>query len=89
MNIVWDKERNDWLQVNRLISFEEISGLILDGTYIDIVENPTRDNQMYFIMNIKEYKWVVPFLIDDKERIVLKAAFPIRKFHNKYGGDNE
>jgi len=89
MNIVWDKEKNDWLQVNRSISFEEISGLILDGTYIDIVENPTRDNQMYFIMNIKEYTWVVPFLIDDKERIVLKTAFPIRKFHNKYGGDNE
>ncbi len=89
MNIVWDKEKNDWLQVNRSISFEEISGLILDGIYIDIVENPTRDNQMYFIMNIKEYTWVVPFLIDEKERIVLKTAFPSRKFHHKYGGDNE
>ena len=89
MDIVWDKKRNDWLQVNRPISFEEISGLILDGTYIDIVENPTRDNQMYFIMDIKEYTWIVPFLIDDKERIVLKTAFPSRKFHNKYGGDNE
>jgi len=44
---------------------------------------------MYFIMDIKEYTWVVPFLIDDKERIVLKTAFPSRKFHNKYGGDNE
>jgi hypothetical protein len=40
-------------------------------------------------MNIKEYTWVAPFLIDDKERIVLKAAFPIREFHNKYGCDNE
>ena len=89
MDIIWDKKKNDWLQVNRSISFEEISGLILDGTYIDIVENPVRDKQMYFIMNIKHYTWVVRFLIDSKERIVLKTAFPSRKFHHKYGGSHE
>ena len=86
MDIIWDKEKNDWLQVSRSISFEEISGKILDGNYIDILENPTRDNQMYFIMKINDYTWVVPFLIDDKERIVLTKAFPSRKFHNRYGG---
>ena len=89
MYIIWDKEKNDWLQVNRRISFEEISGKILNGNYIDILENPTRDNQMYFIMKINDYTWVVPFLIDDQERIVLKTAFPSRKFHNRYGGKDE
>jgi len=89
MGIIWDKEKNNWLQVNRRISFEEISGKILNGNYIDILENPTRDNQMYFIMKINDYTWVVPFLIDDQERIVLKTAFPSRKFHNRYGGRDE
>ena len=89
MDIIWDKEKNNWLQVNRRISFEEISGKILNGNYIDILENPTRDNQMYFIMKINDYTWVVPFLIDEQERIVLKTAFPSRKFHNRYGGRNE
>ena len=89
MDIIWDKEKNDCLQVSRPISFEEICGKILDGNSIDILENPTRDNQMYFIMKINDYTWVVPFLIDDKERIVLKTAFPSRKFHNRYGGANE
>ena len=89
MDIIWDTEKNNWLQVNRSISFEEISGKILDGNYTDILENPTRDNQMYFIININNYTWVVPFLIDDQERIVLKTAFPSRKFHNRYGGRDE
>jgi hypothetical protein len=89
MDIIWDTEKNDWLQVNRSISFEEISGRILEGNYIDILENPTRDNQMYFIININNYTWVVPSLIDDQERIVLKTAFPSRKFHNRYGGRDE
>ena len=89
MDIIWDKEKNDWLQVTRSISLEEICGKILDGDYIDILENPTRGNQMYFIMKINDYTWVVPFLIDDKERIVLKTAFPSRKFHNRYGGTDE
>jgi len=43
MDIIWDKEKNDWLQVSRSISFEEICGKILDGNYIDILENPTRE----------------------------------------------
>jgi hypothetical protein len=89
MDIIWDTEKNDWLQVNRSISFEEISGRILEGNSIDILENPTRDNQMYFIININNYTWVVPSLIDDQERIVLKTAFPSRKFHNRYGGRDE
>jgi len=89
MDIIWDKEKNDWLQANRAISFEEIASNILDKNYIDILENPTRDNQMVFIMKIDGYTWVVPFLIDDKERIVLKTAFPSRKFHNRYGGKDE
>lgn len=89
MDIIWDEEKNDWLKVNRSMSFEEISGMILDGLYIGILENPSRDNQMIFIMKVNDYTWVVPFLIDNEERIVLKTAFPSRKFHKRFGGNNE
>ena len=61
---------------------------VLNKDYIEIIENPTRENQQYFILNIKDYTWVVPFVIDNEERIVLKNAFPGRKFHKKYGGVN-
>ena len=88
MNIVWDDKKNEWLIINRGVSFEEIAELILNKSYIDIIENPTRENQQYFIMKITNYTWVVPFVIDEEERIVLKTAFPSRKFHKKYGGEN-
>lgn len=89
MDIVWDKTKNEWLILNRGISFEEISDRILNGNYLEILENSTRENQQYFIMNIDKYIWVVPFLINENEQIVLKTAFPSRKFQKKYGDTNE
>ncbi|MCD4706203.1 MAG: BrnT family toxin [Candidatus Sabulitectum sp.] len=88
--ITWDEKKNDWLKANRLISFEEISAMIFNDDYLDIVENPGRGNQFYLVMMIQGYTWLVPFLID-RESIVLKTAFPGRKFHKRYGsgGGNE
>ena len=89
MKIIWDKNKNEWLILNRGISFEEISDRILNYDYLEILENPTRENQQYFIMNIDNYTWVVPFLITENDQIILKTAFPSRKFHKKYGDKNE
>ena len=83
--MIWDDGKNEWLKSTRKISFEQIAGMLLDGEYLDIVENPTQSEQMYFVMRIHGYTWLVPFLIDDQERIVLKTAFPSRKFHKRYG----
>lgn len=85
MDIIWDEEKNLWLQLNRDTSFEIIADKILNKQYIDILENPTREDQMYFIMEINDYTWIVPFLINEKDDIVLKTAFPSRKYHKKYG----
>lgn len=85
MNILWDQNKNEWLMVNRGISFEEISDKILNNDYLEIFENTTREDQLYFIMNIKNYTWVIPFLIGKKNQIVLKTAFPGNKFQKKYG----
>ncbi len=88
MNIIWDNEKNKWLMLNRGISFEEITDLILNGNIWEILENPSRKNQQYFILEIKSYTWVVPFLLNNNDQIVLKTAFPSRKFHKKYGDKN-
>ena len=89
MNIIWDNEKNEWLILNRNISFEEISEKIQTGKYIDIIENPTRENQQYFILEIDNYIWVIPFIIDEEENIILKTAYPSRKMTRKYGEKNE
>ncbi len=85
MDVIWDEEKNEWLKATRSISFERIAGMLLEGDYYDIVDNPTRSDQLYFVMCLRSYTWLVPFLIDDQEKIVLKTAFPSRKFHKRYG----
>ena len=86
-NIIWDKKKNEKLMLERNISFDEISQMIIDGKYLDIIENPVREGQMYFVMDMKEYTWIVPFLIDKEDNIVLKTAFQSRKYHGKYKGE--
>ncbi len=89
MNIIWDDEKNKWLILNRGVSFEEIADMILDGNIIEILENPSRRNQQYFILEILSYTWVVPFTLGKNDEIVLKTAFPSGKFHKKFGDKNE
>ena len=89
MEILWDEAKNSWLMINRSISFEEIADMIINGKYLAILDNPTREEQLYFVVTIHDYTWIVPFVIDEKERIVLKTAFPSRKYHKIYGGEQD
>lgn len=89
MEIIWDEDKNNYLILNRSISFEEIAGMILKGEILETLDNPVRKNQQYFVLRIREYTWVVPFLIDSHKCIVLKTAFPSRKFHKIYGGTDD
>lgn len=86
MDIIWDEKKNDWLKENRSISFETIAGMLIEEDFLDIVENPKREDQLYFVMNIQNYTWLVPSLINADNQIILKTAFPSRKFHKRYGG---
>ena len=85
-SIIWDKEKNEKLILERDVSFDDISQMIMDGSYLDIIENPVREGQMYFVMSIDDYTWIVPFVVDNDDNIVLKTAYPSRKYHKKYGG---
>ena len=89
MNIIWDDEKNNKLKKERRISFEEIESLILAKKYIEIVKHPKRPGQRVFILPIKGYIYAVPFLLDDDNNIILKTAFPSRKFHKIYGQKND
>lgn len=86
MNIIWDESKNQNLKLSRGISFEIFADIILNNKYLDILENPAREDQMIFITSYKNYTYVVPFVIDEEENIVLKTVFPSRKFHKLYGG---
>jgi uncharacterized DUF497 family protein len=84
--IIWDDKKNQKLQIERNISFEQISEIILKKEYLDILENPARPNQEIFIVKLNNYIHSVPFIIDNESNIVLKTAFPSRKLNKKYMG---
>jgi len=86
MDILWDEAKNTKLKASRGISFEDVAQMILDKQYTAILENPTRPSQMVFVLKIKSYTYVVPFVVDKNDNIILKTVFPSRKFHRIYGG---
>lgn len=86
MDIVWDDQKNEWLKRERNVSFEEIEGMLLEGRILDIIDNPVRPDQQYFVVSLRQYTWVVPFIVSKDDQIVLKTAYQSRKYHRLYGG---
>ncbi len=82
----WNQEKNNKLKQERSISFEDILDCINNGLILDIVENKNKkrySNQRIFVINIREYVYLVPFVEDD-EKIFLKTIIPSRKATKKY-----
>ena len=65
---------------------EEVAALILQKRYVDIVKHPKRPGQWMFVLPIKGYIHVIPFVVDGDGNLVLKTAFPSRKFQKRYEG---
>ena len=84
--IIWDEEKNQKLQKERSISFDQIAEIILRKEYIDVLENKSRRDQQLFVIKLNDYIYAVPFILDAQKNIVLKTAFPSRKLHKKYMG---
>ena len=84
----WNKEKNIELKETRNISFEDVLFYIERNQIIDIVENPNQDKypgQKYFIIDINDYVYYVPFVETDEE-VFLKTIIPSRKYKKKYSG---
>jgi len=86
MQIIWDDKKNRKLILERGLSFDEIAELLFEKKYHSILKNTSRPEQKIFIVPYKDYTYVVPFIIDDNQNIVLKTVFPSRKYHKVYGG---
>ena len=86
---VWNDEKNQLLQNERGISFEEIVDAISNGDLLDSIKNPSSEkysNQSVFIVNVKGYVYCVPY-VEDESIIFLKTIFPSRKMKKRYLGD--
>jgi uncharacterized DUF497 family protein len=85
VEILWDEAKNRKLKEARGVSFEHLAQIILEKKYLAVLENSAHPEQMIFVVKYKAYTYVVPFIIDADDNIVLKTIFPSRRFHKLYG----
>ncbi|MBL7205311.1 MAG: BrnT family toxin [Desulfobacteraceae bacterium] len=88
----WNQEKNEWLRLERGITFEDILYHLQHGGLLDAIEHPNQDrypNQRIFIVNVEGYACIVPFVETD-DSIFLKTIIPSRKMTKLYlGGEQE
>ena len=87
----WNNEKNEALKRERGVFFEQVVVLIQEGHVLDILEHPKPSqyqNQKFYIINIANYAYVVPFVDGEDERF-LKTIFPSRKYTQTYLRRNE
>ncbi len=81
--ITWDPDKAKTLRQDRTrkkVGFEECVIAIEEARVLDDIPNPNGDylHQRMFILEIKNYAYVVPYIDNDNE-IFLKTVFPSRK----------
>jgi len=82
----WDKEKNNLLKETRGISFEEIVFAISNNNLLEVIGNSNKEkypNQKMFIVEIRDYAYIVPF-VEDKNKYFLKTIYPSREATKKY-----
>lgn len=86
----WNCEKNELLQKERGVSFEEIVLNIQLGNEVAIYDHPNAKkypNQKVSIVLIEDFSYLVPY-VEDKNQIFLKTIIPSRKATKQYVGDD-
>jgi len=84
----WNREKNQQLQQQRGITFDNIIQAIEQGNLLDVIKHYNSDkypSQKIFIVKIDNYVYLVPFVENDLE-IFLKTIIPSRKMTKIYLG---
>lgn len=84
----YNKTKNLILKETRGISFDDILVLISKGGVLDDKKhhNPQKHpNQKVLVVKTENYTYAVPYVVDDKRKIVfLKTAYPSHELTKKY-----
>lgn len=82
----WNEEKNIILKIERDLGFEDVVDAIESGNLLDRINHPNSKrypNQKIFVVNIRNYVYLVPF-VEDEQRVFLKTIIPSRKATKKY-----
>lgn len=87
INFEYSEEKNDWLKIDRGISFEEVVDLIKNKKIIKTIVHPNQKKyptQKIYIINVHGYAYLVPFVRTKNNVVFLKTIFPSRKYTKLY-----
>jgi hypothetical protein len=85
-DIRWSDEKDAMLRSDTSrggIGLAECAVAIEEERILDDLPNPARANQRMFVLDIGNYAYVVPYVMDEGV-IFLKTMFPSRKHTAKY-----
>ena len=80
--IKWNAQKEMQLQNDKSrgrISFADCLIAIEEGRVLDNILHPTRLNQHMLVLNINNYAYVVPYVLEEDGSWFLKTVFPSRK----------
>ena len=82
----WENGKNEWLNENRGVCFEEVVILLERKEVLEIVDHPNQDKypgQKIATVKIGNYAYLVPY-VQESNSIFLKTIIPSRKTTNKF-----
>ena len=80
--ITWSIEKERLLKKNAVrgnVGFTDCVIAIDEGRVLDDLPHPTRSNQRLLILNIENYAYVVPYIVQGDGSWLFKTVFPSRK----------
>ena len=89
--IRWNEEKNQLLQIQRGVSFEQVLDKIEADEILARRMHPNADkypNQQIFVLELNGYICYVPFIEKDDE-IFLKTIIPSRKLDKEFRGEKD
>lgn len=84
----WNADKNQQLQAERGVSFEQALQAITGEKLLDIIQHPNQEkypSQRIFIIELNQYVYLVPF-VETEDEIFLKTIIPSRKLKRQYLG---
>ena len=75
-------DKNAWLIDQRGISFEEVIAAISSGSVLDIIDHPNPaeyGHQKMYVVHLRDYVYLVPFVAQGEGVVFLKTIIPSRK----------
>jgi hypothetical protein len=91
MKFEWSPEKNEWLKLERKISFEDIVFHLSQGDVWRISDHPDQNNypaqKIYFVI-VDDYVYLVPHL-QTSDSTFLKTIIPSRNATKMYRAEKE